>query len=81
MEKFEPNSITESHERLPDSELILPAKQKIIQMAEQIQSAGGPTLADYLSNPENLERLKFKKIVVAGPPRSGKSCFNTGIKG
>lgn len=67
--------------RLNNVEILSPSQQKILQMAEQIRSVGCPTLADYLSDPANDERFKFKKIVVAGPPCSGKSCFNTGIKG
>ncbi len=56
------------------------AKLQIKEMSRQIQEAGGPTLGDYLQAPGARELFKFKKIVVAGPPRSGKSCFNTGIK-
>lgn len=63
------------------SEIIPPAQQRIKEMQEQIQAVKGRTLSDFLSPQENKEVFKFKKIVVAGPPRSGKSCFNNGIKG
>ena len=57
MEKqnFIPRAI--DSEMLANKEILLPAQQKIMQMAEQVQSLGGPTLADYLSDPENLERF------------------------
>ena len=61
-------------------EIINPAQQRINEMGDQIRAVGGPTLADFLSSPEAKEVFKYKKIVVAGPPRSGKSCFNKGIK-
>ncbi len=61
-------------------EIINPAQQRINEMGAQIRAVGGPTLADFLSSPEAKEVFKYKKIVVAGPPRSGKSCFNKGIK-
>jgi len=62
------------------SEIIPPAQQRIQEMGEQIKAVGGLTLAEFLSSPEAKEIFKYKKIVVAGPPRSGKSCFNKGIK-
>ena len=61
-------------------EIINPAQQRIDEMVNQIRAVGGPTLADLLSSLEAKEVFKYKKIVVAGPPRSGKSCFNKGLK-
>jgi hypothetical protein len=56
------------------------AQQRINEMSNQIREVGGQTLADFLATPEAREIFKYKKIVVAGPPRSGKSCFNKGLK-
>jgi CRISPR-associated protein Csx3 len=45
-------------------------------------SAGvvGISLIDFLNTLEGKEAMKKKKIVLAGPPRSGKSCLRQGIK-
>lgn len=59
----------------------LPAKSGVEKMTSQIKAVNGINLAELLSTPEGREKFKYKKIVVAGPPRSGKSCFNNGIKG
>jgi len=40
----------------------------------------GPRLIDVLNTPEGQEMMKAKKIVLAGPPRSGKSCAREGLK-
>ena len=58
----------------------LSSERGIKEMSDQIKAVGGMNLSEFLEIPGNRERLKYKKIVVAGPPRSGKSCFNTGIK-
>lgn len=59
----------------------LPAKRGVEKMSDQIKAVNGISLAELLAGPEGREKFKYKKIVVAGPPRSGKSCFNTGVKG
>ena len=69
-----------SPERVVNGEITSSA-QRIDEMSAQIDAVGGQTLAEFLSTPEAKEVFKYKKIVVAGPPRSGKSCFNTGMKG
>ena len=50
------------------------------EMSNQIKAVNGINLSEFLTEPGNREKFKYKKIVVAGPPRSGKSCFNKGIK-
>ena len=40
----------------------------------------GINLVDFLNTPEGKEAVKKKKIVLAGPPRSGKSCLRQGLK-
>ncbi|MFZ2832012.1 MAG: hypothetical protein WAZ40_02570 [Minisyncoccia bacterium] len=52
---------------------------KVEKIKKQSESVSGVYL-DNFTKEELLEKYRFKKIVVAGPPRSGKSCFNTGIK-
>jgi CRISPR-associated protein Csx3 len=41
----------------------------------------GISLVDFLETPKGKEMIRSKKIVLAGPPRSGKSCFRQGVKG
>ena len=59
----------------------LSGPEGVSKMSSQINSVSTLTLTQVLANTEKKEALKFKKIIVAGPPRSGKSCFNNGIKG
>ena len=40
----------------------------------------GINLTEILATPEGRETFKIKKIVLAGPPRSGKSCTRQGLK-
>ncbi len=40
----------------------------------------GINLIDFMQTHEGKEAMKKKKIILAGPPRSGKSCFRQGIK-
>lgn len=40
----------------------------------------GISLADFLQTSEGREAMKKKKIILAGPPRSGKSCLRQGLK-
>lgn len=40
----------------------------------------GVRLVDFLKTPEGKEAMKKKKIILAGPPRSGKSCLRQGLK-
>lgn len=40
----------------------------------------GIRLVDFLKTPEGREAIKLKKIILAGPPRSGKSCLRQGLK-
>ncbi len=67
-------------EKETQKEIVTSARQRIDEMKSQIREVGGLTLADFFSTPEAQEIFKYKKIVVAGPPRSGKSCFNKGLK-
>lgn len=52
---------------------------KLEQLKVQSDSVASINL-DSFTKEQLLEKFKYKKIVVAGPPRSGKSCFNTGLK-
>lgn len=56
------------------------AMDGINSISLQTKSVGGVNLVEFLSNPENKDAFKFKKIIVAGPPHSGKTIFNKGIK-
>jgi CRISPR-associated protein Csx3 len=58
----------------------LSALEGIEDLAAQTKSAGGMTLAEFLSLPENKDAFKYKKILVGGPAKSGKTVFNKGIK-
>jgi CRISPR-associated protein Csx3 len=40
----------------------------------------GINLIDFLKTPEGREAIKLKKIILAGPPKSGKSCTRQGLK-
>lgn len=40
----------------------------------------GINLIDFLNTEKGREAMKHKKIVLAGPPRSGKSCLRQGLK-
>lgn len=42
--------------------------------------AEGIRIADFLQTPEGKEAVKLKKFILAGPPRSGKSCMRQGLK-
>ena len=58
----------------------LPAKRGVEKMSDQIKAVKGINLAEFLTTPEGREKFKYKKIIVAGPPHSGKTCFNDGMK-
>lgn len=73
-------SVKSEEEGVHPEKIVTSAQQRVNEMGAQIREVGGPTLADFLSSPEAREIFKYKKIVVAGPPRSGKSCFNKGLK-
>lgn len=68
----QPNTLENKH---------LSAQLGVEKMSNQIKAVDGLKLSEFLATPEGKEIFKYKKIVVAGPPRSGKSCFNTGLKG
>ncbi len=40
----------------------------------------GIRLIEFLKTPEGQQMLKCKKIILAGPPKSGKSCTRQGLK-
>lgn len=61
--------------------LPLTGREGLDLLKASTEKVEGLRLVDFLQTPEGKEMLKNKKIVLAGPPRSGKSCFRQGIKG
>ncbi|KKW41079.1 hypothetical protein A3I46_02625 [Candidatus Kaiserbacteria bacterium RIFCSPLOWO2_02_FULL_54_13] len=58
----------------------LSGKDGLAKLSESTSTVEGPKIKDILNTPEGKEKFKVKKIVIAGPPRSGKSCFREGAK-
>ncbi len=64
---------------VPEAHLL--GKDGLAKLSESTRTVEGPKIKEILSTPEGREKFKkVKKIVIAGPPRSGKSCFREGAK-
>ncbi|MDD5318240.1 MAG: CRISPR-associated protein Csx3 [Candidatus Pacebacteria bacterium] len=61
-------------------ERILTGREGLDLLKESTSKVEGIRLVDFLQTPDGKEMLKAKKIVLAGPQRSGKSCFRQGVK-
>lgn len=61
-------------------EKILTGREGLDMLKESTAKVDGIRLIDFLQTPEGKELIKKKKIVLAGPPKSGKSCFRQGLK-
>ncbi len=59
---------------------VLTGREGLDLLKSSTSKVEGIRLADFLQTPEGKEAMKKKKIVLAGPPRSGKSCLRQGIK-
>ncbi len=75
----------ESNNKLESFEIktpkVLTGREGLDLLRSSTAKVEGIRLVDFFSTPEGKEMMKKKKIVLAGPPRSGKSCFRQGIKG
>jgi CRISPR-associated protein Csx3 len=70
----------EKQEQQIKSERVLTGQEGLDLLKESTSKVEGIRLVDFLQTREGKEMLKAKKIVLAGPPRSGKSCFRQGVK-
>lgn len=52
----------------------------IERLKQTLSSIEGVSLKNILETEEGREKYKIKKIILAGPPRSGKSCLREGLK-
>ncbi len=58
----------------------LTGREGIDMLKASSAKVSGISLVDFLKTSEGKEAMKQKKIVLAGPPRSGKSCLRQGLK-
>ncbi|MFA6528996.1 MAG: hypothetical protein WCT46_05675 [Candidatus Gracilibacteria bacterium] len=72
------NSNTQNSESAPPAPLT--GRDGLDLLKTSTSSVDGVSLIDFLQTPEGREAMKKKKIVLAGPPRSGKSCLRQGLK-
>jgi CRISPR-associated protein Csx3 len=70
----------EKQEFINKSNEHLSAIEGLNKLRESTLSVDGPSIKEILSTPEGKERFLTKKIILAGPPRSGKSCLREGLK-
>jgi len=61
-------------------EVHLSAFGGIKKMKESIESIKGISLVDFFNTEKGREFLTYKKILLVGPPRSGKSCMREALK-
>lgn len=52
----------------------------LAKLKESTASVSGISVNEVLSTNEGKEKFKIKKIILAGPPRSGKSCMREALK-
>lgn len=71
-----------SHEQNSESAPLIPltGREGLDLLKASTSKVPGIPLVDFLETPEGKEAMKKKKIVLAGPPRSGKSCLRQGLK-
>jgi len=63
-----------------EEEKHLTGREGLDLLKSSTSTVEGINLCDYLKTPEGQEAMDTKKFVLAGPPRSGKSCLRQGIK-
>ncbi len=63
-----------------EEEKHLTGREGLTLLKASTSTIEGINLIDYLKTPEGQEAMKTEKIVLAGPPRSGKSCLRQGLK-
>ncbi len=61
-------------------ELHLSGSEGIQKLKESSESVSGISFREFLNTEQGQEFLKTKKIILAGPPRSGKSCMREALK-
>ena len=81
MKIAESNSEQNPQEIIPVEPEHLSGIDGLNKLRESTASVEGISLNDLLATPEGRERFKTKKIILAGPPRSGKSCMREALKG
>lgn len=64
----------------PEAPKILTGQEGLDLLKKSTAKVEGINLIDFLESSEGQEAIKCKKIILAGPPKSGKSCFKYGIK-
>ena len=58
----------------------LTGREGLDLLKKSTSKVNGINLIDFFNTSEGKELLEIKKIVLAGPPRSGKSCLRQGLK-
>jgi len=58
----------------------LTGREGLDLLKKSTSKVAGVSLIDFLQTSEGKEAMKKKKIVLAGPPHSGKSCLRQGLK-
>lgn len=76
MEKFDQKAVS-IKETGPK---VLTGQEGLDLLKSSTSRVEGISLSDFFQTPEGKEAMKKKKIILAGPPRSGKSCFRQGLK-
>lgn len=72
-----PDSVVPKLEQEPSP---LTGREGIDLLKASTSKVVGVSLIDFLNSPEGKEAMNKKKFVLAGPPRSGKSCLRQGLK-
>lgn len=79
---------TPGSDPVPNFQEAIPAKPEHLsgvdglnKLRESTASVEGVSLQEILATPEGREKFKIKKFILAGPPRSGKSCMREALKG
>jgi|GEM_PF-578462 len=62
------------------AQLPLSGREGLDLLKSSSAKVAGIRLVNFLKTPEGREAIKLKKIILAGPPRSGKSCLRQGLK-
>lgn len=76
--KFENLETPISFEQTP--KIPLTGRDGIDLLKSSSQKTEGIDLIEFLKTKEGKEMIEKKKIILAGPPRSGKSCLRQGLK-
>jgi len=78
MEEFNPNPNLVKEKK--EENIPLTGVEGLLKLKESLESVAGINFKEFLKTEKGQEFLKIKKIILAGPPRSGKSCMREGLK-